>query len=152
MVTEEKFRSAIVWEALSWRGTPYRSSGTLKGVGCNCAQFLFGVAINSGAIPKDSPKPLHYSPQFSLNKKEERLLAVIDSYGASPIEEREVKPGDIVVYKNGLSHGHAAIVIKWPDRIIHVLAPSGCQEAHGLGGILGKMPRKFRTLWHGNIL
>lgn len=151
-MTEEEFRNAIVQEALTWRGTPYRNSGTMKGVGCNCAQLLFGVAINSGAIPKDSPKPSYYSPQFSLNSKEERLLAVIDSYGAKEISEEQVKPGDIVVYKNGLSHGHAAIILSWPERIIHVLGPTGCQEAHGLGGVLRGMNRSFRTLWHGNIL
>ena len=148
-MNEQEFRNAIVTEAKSWVGTPYRNSGSTKKIGVNCAMFLYQVALNAKVLPENAPKPAHYSPQFSVNQKQERLLAVIDSYGAKVITEEQAKPGDIVVYKNGLSHGHAAIIISWPEAIIHVMGVVGCQEAHGLGGILLGMDRVFRTLWQG---
>jgi cell wall-associated NlpC family hydrolase len=150
-MTEEEFRKAIVDEALTWVDTPYNAYGRIKGVGVNCAYFLYGVAKNAKVIPEDAPFPSSYSPQFSQNVKEERLLGIIQSYGAIELLESQVKPGDIVVYKNGLSHVHAGIILDWPTSIIHVTGTSGCQMSHGMGGWLAPYHKVFRTLWHGNI-
>lgn len=145
---EDDFRSAIVAEALSWVGTPYRNTGRIKGVGVNCAQLLYGVAIGSGAIPPDSPEPKWYTAQLHTHSKDERLIAYVENYGAQEVSESEVGPGDIVLYKTGQSHGHAAIVVEWPERIVHCLPPQGCAEGHGRKeGILAGKQRRFFSLW-----
>ena len=36
-------KEAIVAEATSWLGTPYRHQASLKGVGCDCLGLLRGV-------------------------------------------------------------------------------------------------------------
>jgi cell wall-associated NlpC family hydrolase len=36
-------RSAIVAEARTWIGTPYRHQASLKGVGCDCLGLVRGV-------------------------------------------------------------------------------------------------------------
>ena len=149
-MTEEEFRSAIEREALLWVGTPYKNCGRILGVGANCAQLLFGIALGSGAIAADSPEPRWYSPQFATHQREERLISYVLAYGAAEIEESQLKRGDIVLYKTGQSHGHAAIALDWPDRIIHTLPPSGCQLGRGMEARLAAYTRRYFTLWKGS--
>ncbi len=145
-MNETQFRSAIAEEAKTWIGTPYHSNGTLKGVGVNCAEFLFGVAKNAGVIPADAPLPRWYTPQLATNSKEERLIAYVTSYGATEISVAAIKTGDIVLYKSGQAHVHAAIVLDWPH-IIHVLPIHGCQMGSVDEGRLGALNRRYFTLW-----
>lgn len=146
MQTEDQFRSAIAEEAKSWVNTPYHANGALKGVGCNCAQFLFGVAKNAQVLSPSAPFPRWFTPQLATNSKEERLVAYVTGYGAREISEAEVKTGDIVLYKSGQAHGHAAIVLDWPN-IVHVMPIHGCQTGTVDEGLLGKFSRRYFTLW-----
>ena len=150
-MTESELRAAIVAEALSWKGTPYRDSGCIKGVGCNCAQLLFGVAVNAKAIPADSPRPRHYSGQLHVHSKEERLEQYFLSYGAVPIAEQDALPGDIVLYRlSAQSYGHGAILIALsPATIVHAIAPRGCIVGGISDGFLAAAPRQFFSLWKG---
>jgi cell wall-associated NlpC family hydrolase len=145
-MTEQQFRSAIAAEAATWVNTPYHANGALKGVGINCAQFLFCVAKNAAVLPANAPLPRWYTPQLATNSKEERLVGYVNSYGATEITEAQVKAGDIVLYKTGKAHGHAAIVLDWPE-IIHVLPGHGCQKGTVDEGKLGSFSRRYFTLW-----
>src|ERR1700748_1385569 len=102
-MTEKEARAAVVAEAMEWRGTPYKLNGRIKGVGCNCAQLLYGVAIGSGAIPSKPPEPRWYSPQLHVHSKDERLIEYFKSYGAVQVKESEIQDGDIVLYRSGKS-------------------------------------------------
>lgn len=145
-MTETEFRTAIAAEANTWIGTPYHANGALKGVGVNCAQFLFCVAKAARVIAPDVPLPRWYTPQLATHSKEERLIAYVEAYGAHQVSEAEVNTGDIVLYKTGLAHGHAAIVLDWPS-IIHVLPIHGCQMGAVDEGKLGAYIRRYFTLW-----
>lgn len=145
-MTEEEFRTAIAEEAKTWIGTPYHANGSVKGAGCNCAQFAYRVGKATGAIPADAPEPRWYTPQLSTHSKEERLIAYIQSYGGMEIAESEVRTGDLVAYKSGQAHGHVAIVLDWPT-IIHLLPPHGCQMGTVNEGKLGSFSRRYFTLW-----
>lgn len=145
-MTEADFRAAIVAEARSWIGTPYRRNGRIKGVGSNCAQFLFGVALGAKVLPADSPEPRWFTEQFAVHEKDERLADYIKAYGGREITESKVGPGDIVLYQTGLSHGHAAIVIDWPE-VVHTMPLLGCQLGRAGDGILGAKSRRYFTLW-----
>jgi len=147
MMTETEFRTAIATEARTWINTPYHANGALKGVGSNCAQFLFCVAKNAQVLPADAPPPRWYTPQLATNLREERLIGYVTSYGATEVTEAEVKTGDIVLYKSGKAHGHAAIVLDWPE-IIHVLPIHGCQMGVVDEGKLGSYTRRYFTLYH----
>ena len=148
MMTEAQFRQAIADEAVTWIGTPYRSAGRVKGAGVNCAQFLFSVAMNSGVLASDAPEPKWYTPQLATHSREERLIYYILAYGAREISAEEIRTGDIVLYKSGLSHGHAALVLDWPT-IIHVLPAFGCQKTDLNDGGLARYSKRFFTLWRG---
>lgn len=145
-MTEAEFRAAIAAEAKTWIGTPYRGSCRMKGVGCNCAQFLFGVAKGAGVIPADSPEPRFFTAEFAAHTKEERVADYIRSYGGVEIPESAVKTGDIILYRNGQAHGHAAIVLDWPN-VIHVMPGHGCQLGLVNEGRMGGLNRWYFTLW-----
>jgi cell wall-associated NlpC family hydrolase len=143
---EAEFRSAVAAEAKTWINTPYHASAAVKGVGVNCALFLFWVAKNAGAVPADAPLPRWYTPQLAAHSKDERLIEYVKAYGAVEISESEVKTGDIIAYKSGQAHGHAAIVLDWPE-IIHVMPGVGCQMGMVDEGKLGALSRRYFTLW-----
>lgn len=145
-MTEREFRTAIILEASSWISTPYKNCGAIKGVGVNCAMFLYAVAKSSGVLPADAPEPRWYTSQLATNSKEERLIDYIKAYGAREISERDIASGDIVVYKTGLSHGHAAIVLSWPE-IIHCIPPRGCDLGIVDEGKLARYSRRYFSLW-----
>lgn len=147
-MTIEEQRQAVVSEALTWVGTPYKDTGRIKGVAVNCAQLLYGVAKNAGVLADDAPEPRWFSSQLPFHTKDERIVQYVMAYGAVEIEESEVQPGDIVMYKIGNAHGHAAIVIDWPTRILHCCSPNGCYEGHGVReGFLSGKHRRYFTLW-----
>jgi len=129
-----------------WIGTPYHANGAVKGVGVNCAQFLFCVAKSARVIAPESPQPRWFTPQLATHSREERLVDYVTAYGAREISEADVETGDIVLFKCGLAHGHAAIVLDWPC-IIHVLPGHGCQMGCVEEGVLGKFARRYFTLW-----
>lgn len=139
MRTEAEARGAIVAEALSWRGTPYRDHARVKGPdgGTDCAQLIALVFARAGVIA-DFPIP-HYSPQQYLHSDAEDYMATVRTF-AKEIPGTEAKPGDVVLYKLGRSFGHGAIIIDpgWPH-IIHAWAPArmvvrgdGLQEGLGV--------------------
>ena len=148
-MTESEARAAIVREAMDWIGTPYHLNGCIKGVGSNCAQFLFVVARNAGVLPPEAQPPRWYTPQLATHSREERLVGYILAYGAREIAEGEVKAGDIVLYKTGQAHGHAAIVLDWP-RIVHILPIHGCQMGDANEGRMGAFGRRYFTLFGGD--
>ncbi len=61
--TCDRHRDAIVAEATSWLGTPYRHQASLKGVGCDCLGLLRGVWR---AFHGDEPEAMPaYTPDWA---------------------------------------------------------------------------------------
>jgi cell wall-associated NlpC family hydrolase len=145
-MNETEFRSAIAAEAKTWVGTPYHANGAVKGVGVNCALFLYWVAKNARVLAADAPLPRWFTPQLATNSRDERLIEYIKAYGGREISEAELKTGDIIAYKSGQAHGHAAISLDWPE-IIHVMPGVGCQMGAVDEGKLGALSRRYFTLW-----
>jgi len=145
-MTETQFRAALVAEAESWLNTPYMLTGPIKGVGTNCARFLFAVGKVVGVIPAGA-EPEWYAPQMAAHSSEEKLISNIVKYGG--VEVFEPKPGDVIVFRTGKAYGHAGLVIDYPTRIIHALAPNPVSYGHAFEGRLGRLQRRFFTFWHG---
>jgi cell wall-associated NlpC family hydrolase len=138
-------RAAIVTEAKTWLGTPYRGWSCIKGVGTDCGQILYGIFHGLGFIPAvDLPKD--YSLQVSQHRASTEYIDLVDKF-FRPITEAEVQPGDLVVYELGLAIAHAAIIVEWPRYIIHAEARHGVSGAHGTKSPLFKRAQRvFRTL------
>ena len=110
-------RTAIVAEARSWIGTPYRHQASLKGVGCDCLGLVRGVwrALH-GAEPERAPA---YSPDWAEASKFESLAAAASRH-LSAVALDAFEPGDVLLFRwrAGFVAKHAAIVTA-PDRMVH---------------------------------
>lgn len=145
MPLSEAQRAAIVKETESWVGTPYRGWSCLKGCGTDCGQLIYGIFRNCGLVQElDLPKD--YSLQVAQHQVSTEYVDTVATFFRE-IPEAEVLPGDLVVFKLGLAYSHAAVVIRWPDYLIHAVGRHGVSGVHG-----GKSPlfrgreRKFFTL------
>jgi hypothetical protein len=146
MPLTDKERVHICEVAKSWYETPYRGWTCLKGVGCDCGQLLKGVFMEAGHQPADGvPTPKDYSLHIGQHRHSTEYVDMIEKYFRK-IPESEVLPGDIVVYKIGLAFAHAAIIVKWPEHIVHSLEREGVHAGHGMNFKFGRLEKRFYTV------
>ena len=144
----DKLRKLVVTEAKTWIGTPYHDNGDVKGAGVDCAMLLLRVFVDIGLVPNFDPRP--YPMQWSLHQRAERYLETVKKYA------REISgpplPGDIAMFKFGLTYSHGVIVIEWP-RIIHANPPGKCRYCEdvyretGFMRLMRDMPPKFFSVF-----
>ena len=111
------FRSAIVAEARSWVGTPYRHQASLKGVGCDCLGLVRGVWR---AFHEREPEEMTaYAPDWAEASGRETLAQAARRHMAE-ISPGEFQLGDVLLFRwrEKFPAKHAAIVSA-PDLMIH---------------------------------
>jgi cell wall-associated NlpC family hydrolase len=145
-------RQAVITEALSWAGTPYRGHSCVKGVGTDCGQLIYGVYRACGLIP-ELELPTDYSLQVAQHRASREYMDMIDRFFC-PVDVP--LPGDLVCYQLGLAMAHAAIVISWPDFVVQAELRHGVSGSHGINNphlrqqnYLAGTVREFRTLRAG---
>ena len=110
-------RQAIVSEALSWRGTPYRHQASLKGVGCDCLGLVRGVwRAVYGAEPEAMPA---YTPDWAEARGAETLAEAAGRH-MTRIEPAATREGDLLLFrwKPGVPAKHCGILVA-ADRFVH---------------------------------
>ncbi|MEP0320605.1 NlpC/P60 family protein [Bauldia litoralis] len=110
-------RAAIVAEAMSWIGTPYRHQASLKGVGCDCLGLVRGVWR---ALHGAEPEPMvAYTPDWAEARGAETLAAAAARH-LTPVAIDTAREGDVVLFRwrASLPAKHAAILIS-ADRMVH---------------------------------
>lgn len=117
---EQVQRLAVIQEALTWIGTPWRHQARVLGAGVDCGQILAAVFEKAGVLPHVDPGD--YPRDFMLHADEERFLGLVELY-ARRIEGRPA-PGDIALFRYGKVLSHGAIVIRWPT-IVHAYVKAG---------------------------
>jgi cell wall-associated NlpC family hydrolase len=143
-------REAIVREAATWRGTPYRGWARMKHCGADCIGFVAGVFINCGHISEEAAQaaiPQAYSLQIGQHQETTEYVAGILRF-MREIPESEVKAGDVVMFKlkNNFAFSHSAIVVRWP-LVIHTMAHGGVRDADANRmPLLAGTARRFFTL------
>ena len=108
---------AVVAEARSWIGTPYRHQASLKGVGCDCLGLLRGVWR---AVIGDEPElPPPYAPDWAEAHGAETLRDAARRHLIA-IDVNAFAPGDVLLFRwrIHLPAKHCAIVTA-PDRMVH---------------------------------
>lgn len=147
---EERQRSAVVAEALSWRGTPYHHMGRVKGAGVDCA--MFPAEVYHAAMPDQVPAitpdyyPMDWAQHRDFERYEEMVLRYARRFDGPPAS------GDLVLWRYGRTLSHGAIVVAWP-RIIHSANGIGVTLDDGESDPLNRdrrgRPRERRlyTLW-----
>ncbi len=110
-------RRAVVAEARSWIGTPYRHQASLKGIGCDCLGLARGVWR---AFYSEEPEPIPaYSRDWAEARGEETLSIAADRH-MTPVPPADMRPGDLLLFALN-AHApakHCAILVA-PDRMVH---------------------------------
>jgi NlpC/P60 family putative phage cell wall peptidase len=89
-------RSAIVAEAHSWLGTPYRHQASAKGVGCDCLGLVRGVwRAFEGGEPEAVPP---YRADWAEVGGAETLLAAARRR-LFEIPAFQARPGDVLLFR-----------------------------------------------------
>jgi NlpC/P60 family putative phage cell wall peptidase len=103
-------RAAIVAEALSWLGTPYRHQASVKGVACDCLGLVRGVW--RGVVGDEPERPPTYTPDWAEAAGEETLAEAATRH-MTRIDARDAREGDVLLFRwrANLPAKHAAIVI-----------------------------------------
>lgn len=110
-------RAAIVAEAKTWLGTPYRHQAALKGVGCDCLGLVRGVwRTIYGGEPERAPG---YTPDWAEASGSETLAEAAGRH-MLPVPVADAGAGDLLLFRwrANLPAKHAALLIA-PDRFIH---------------------------------
>ncbi len=134
-------RQQVIEEARSWLKTPFHHQSMIKNVGVGCGTFLIGVYGSLG-VPVPSVESLgHFPRDWHQHTQEERYLNILLQYSKRVDSPQS---GDMVIFKtrDGLVHGHSAVVIQWP-MVIHVLWRSVVQYADANHLPLQPLPRVF---------
>jgi NlpC/P60 family putative phage cell wall peptidase len=123
----------IVAQARTWIGTPFHHQGRVKGKGCDCIGMVMGAIAETGAhsryrdlagnpIPFNRFDYTHYAADPSSTK----LAMTLDSH-LTAIDERNIQPGDVLLFKIVRLPQHVAIVGNHPMgglSLIHAYSPA----------------------------
>jgi cell wall-associated NlpC family hydrolase len=126
MITDEQ-RRAIIAEAKTWLGTPFRARSMVKGAGCDCATFAVGVYRATGMLPEDFELPKQYSVHFGLHAEKPEELDFYLRFAREAMLEipaGEAKPGDLLVLNLARTWSHGGILLDWP-MVIHAEERNG---------------------------
>ncbi len=101
---------AMLAEALSWIGTPYRHQGSSKGIGCDCLGLIRGAwRAVYGAEPEASGP---YAPDWAEVGGEDRFLAAARRHCTEKPGAKALR-GDLLLFRwrPHLPAKHAGILI-----------------------------------------
>ena len=117
MPTETELRNAVVTEARSWLGTPWRHMGAVKGQCVDCAMLMAETYIRAGIVERFDPRP--YPRLWFLHQNEERFLDwIVRRLGGTEIPVNDARPADLIVYRIGMCYAHGSILVS-ENLIIH---------------------------------
>jgi NlpC/P60 family putative phage cell wall peptidase len=106
--------AAIVAEAETWLGTPFRHAAALKGIGVDCIHLVHAVYRAVGLTDVALPS---YPPDWHLHQGGgNRLMEGLVPHCVPASEPFEL--GDILVYNYGRAPSHCAIYVG-EGRVIH---------------------------------
>ena len=137
-------RDAVVNAARGWIKTPWRHKARAKGAGIDCAQLLMASFSEAGLI--EAFETEDYPIDYMLHSDENKLCNIIEQCGGKLTEIPQ--RGDVIVWKFGRTFSHAAIIISWPNVVIHAYRPFGCvcETPADVARLAGK-PFRIYTFW-----
>jgi cell wall-associated NlpC family hydrolase len=140
-------RAAVVDEAHSWIGTPYRAAQRVKGRdgGVDCLTFVVEVFTRCGFDTRYRAGVPYYPQDWHLHRDDERYLAGVLEYAReipNGADDPPPEPGDIVLFRFGRCFAHGGIVTAWP-MIVHAWNGAGVLPADATQALLGGRPRRF---------
>ncbi|MEJ8473962.1 NlpC/P60 family protein [Roseibium algae] len=122
----DRLRDAVLLEARSWLGTPYRHQASCKGAGCDCLGLLRGIWR---ALYGTEPEPVPtYQPDWTASGAESLAEA-----GRRWLVERPLgteTTGDVVLFRwrDDVPARHVGI-LSAPGQLIHAYERVGVVES-----------------------
>lgn len=110
-------RAAVLEEARSWIGTPYRHQASCKGAGADCLGLIRGIYVALiGPVKEIVPA---YTASWAEDMGQETLRDAARRHLVE-IDPADAGPGDILLFRwrGDMPAKHAAILSS-PDRMIH---------------------------------
>ncbi|RIK87091.1 MAG: peptidase P60 [Hyphomicrobiales bacterium] len=109
--------AAILAEAMTWLGTPYRHQGSRKGVGCDCLGLVRGVWRAVYGVEPERPGP--YSPDWAEAGGDDPLIGAARRHCAERTLA-DARPGDLIVFRWRAHHAAKHLGILLPgERFLH---------------------------------
>jgi cell wall-associated NlpC family hydrolase len=119
--SEERI-DALVAEASSWLGTPFRANAAFKGSGVCCHLFVAEVFMAIGAIPRQTfPQA---DPNHAISQTESLIEPFMAALPGFVEAEGPPLPGDILGFRIGGCTHHLAIVLRG-EEMIHAVRRHG---------------------------
>lgn len=122
-------RAEIVSNARSWLGTRWQHQARLKGVGCDCAGLVIGVARECGIV--DFAFDVNGYERFPSGN----TLAMHCGEYMTRIDKNDIAPGDVVLMRFDGEPQHLAIVADYVHgglSVVHAYALSRQVVEHAL--------------------
>ena len=116
--------TAIIAEARSWIGTPYRHQASLKGVGCDCLGLVRGIwRTLYGREPEAMPG---YTPDWAEASGTETLADAAARH-MMPVTIAEMQAGDLVLFRwrPNVPAKHCGIIVSQAPTLRFVHAQQG---------------------------
>jgi len=117
-------RAAVVAEARTWIGTPYRHQASLKGHGCDCLGLVRGVWRAVRGPEPEQPPP--YTPDWAERGGAEALLLAARRWLVP--QAGPPRPGDVLLFRMGpeapakhcaiLSETHTLLHAYWGRAVV----------------------------------
>ena len=102
----------LISECNSWIGTPFRHKTGVKGLGCDCINFVGEVYKSIGAVKKNVKYP-DYPKDWHLHQTRSLMFEEIQKYTDFDIieDKKDLRDGDLLLFNIGKTAAHAGIYI-----------------------------------------
>lgn len=146
-MAEDAVRQAVLAEARTWIGTPYRHQASLRGSGCDCLGLVRGVWR---ALYTHEPEAVPaYSAIWAEAGKTETLLNAATRH-MQPLAIADAMPGDLLVFRwrvhvpakhVGIMSGPARMIHAQENACVCDVALSDWWQRHIAGAFQFPIPR-----------
>jgi hypothetical protein len=141
---------------MNGKGTPYHDHSGVKFIGCDCAFYPLRVNQAIGLIA-NSFRPPRYSPQQWINSPsqiDKMHLRVEDTTYLDIVQKlfveiplSNVLPGDLMLTLVVASWSHGAIIVNYPDRVLHAVKGYGVVPSHATReGFWARLPKRYFSI------
>lgn len=127
-------REAIVAEARAWMGTPFAHQAHLRGIGCDCAGLVGGVAVALGLLPADWWERHFAFAGYARQPDGRTFLQACREY-MTEIDPADAQAGDAVAMRFRRDPQHIGLLVPYAHggmAIVHALSSVGRVTEHRL--------------------
>jgi NlpC/P60 family putative phage cell wall peptidase len=124
-------REAIVAEARTWLGVPWRHQGWRRETGCDCVGLVRGVGHALGLIDASDENPANVRFIGYSREPDPALMRAALALHLVPVERQATGPGDVLWLRFAGEPRHLAILADG-ETIIHALESVGRVVEHRL--------------------